>query len=95
MNNKEKIPITYVDEDSIEAIMMKTFVEHESQDTILRVIKLNDKYDLVHFIDENNNPYSAIVTRPKLVARCEYDKTVQEKMVKAVLSGKEWNNGKT
>lgn len=93
MTDKNKIPITYVDEDSIEAIMMETFVKHENNDMILRVYKLNDQYDLVHFIDKDQNPYSAIVTRPKLVARCEYDKKVEEKMVKTILSGKEWKNG--
>ena len=53
MTDKNKIPITYVDEDSIEAIMMETFVKHENNDMILRVYKLNDKYDLVHFIDKD------------------------------------------
>lgn len=85
MKDENKIPITYVDEGSIEELMMKTFVKHIDQNTVLNVIKLTDKYDLVRFIDENKNPYSCLVTRPKIVDRCEYSREAEEAMFKKYL----------
>lgn len=89
-----KIPITYVDEESIEALMMQTLVKHETNDAVLSVIKLNDDYDLIRFVDEKKNPYSVLISRPKMVARCEYTKQAEAEMIRKHIK-KEVNNGKT
>ena len=90
-----KIPITYVDEQSIEEVMIKTLVKHQTNDAVLNVIKLNDEYDLVRFIDENKNPYSVLIRRPKEVARCEYTKEAEAKMLNKYLGRKDKQNGST